>query len=113
MIKINGVPIKEPTNQSLERYNLTKAGRVASGLMTLDLVAKKRKLLISYTVLSGAEMATILDLIDTDEMFFEVQFDDHKGLHTIECYVGAIPSDYFRKTMGWYYKNVEFSLIER
>lgn len=113
MIKINGVQIKEPRKLSKERYNLTKSGRVASGLMTMDLVAKKKKLFLTYEVISGADLTTILDLIDTDEMFFEVQYDDHLGVHTMECYVGLIPQEYFRREQGWYYKNVEFNLIER
>lgn len=113
MIKIDGVQIKTPSDTEIERYNLTKSGRVANGSMTMELVAKKRKLLLTYEVLSGAEMKQILDLIDTNKMFFTVEWEDYDGWKSMTAYVGAIPSKYFRRRMGWYWKNVNFSLIER
>lgn len=113
IIKINGTAIKTPHELTVERYNLTKSGRVASGKMTMDLVAKKRKLNLSYEVISGEDFQQILDLIDTEEMFFTVEWLDHKGWQKATCYVGAIPNTYFRRNQGWYYKNVKFALIEQ
>lgn len=112
MIKINGTQIKTPHKALLNRYNLTKSGRVASGKMKMDLVAKKRTLDITYSIISGAEMKKILDLIDTNEMMFTVEYDIPDGKGKMTCYVGAIPTEYFRRGSGWYWKNVSFSLIE-
>lgn len=113
MIKIDGVQIKEPTKLKIERYNLTKSGRVASGDMTMDLVKKKKKLFLEYEVISGVELKQILDLIDGTKMFFTVEYEDYDGIKSMTCYTGAIPSEYFRKTLGWYWKGVNFDLIER
>ena len=41
--KINGTSIKEPTDFDVEKYKLSKSGRVASGKMTMEIIAKKKK----------------------------------------------------------------------
>lgn len=105
--------IKQPAKCSIERYNLTKPGRVTSGLMTMDLVAKKRKFLFEYPVISKVDFEAILDIIDTDEMFFELQYTENDVVKTATVYVGHIPSERFRTNMGWYWKNVNFNLIEQ
>ena len=46
-LKINCTTIKTPNKFDYEAYNLTKSGRVASGEMTMDLIAKKRKFLLN------------------------------------------------------------------
>lgn len=112
-LEINGVLVRTPSKFNISRFNLTKSGRVASGKMKMDLVAKKRKLSVEYEVISGSELQQILDIIDTDRMFFTVRYMDHSGWHSITCYVGEIPSEYFRIQMGWYYRGVQFSLIEQ
>lgn len=119
MIKVNGVKIKEPKALNITRYKLTKSGRVANGDMTMDLVAKKFKLILSYEVISGRDFQKIIDLVDGTKMFFEVQFTDIVGqIKTITCYCGDIPYDKFRHGYdngldGYYWRNVEISLIER
>lgn len=118
MIYINGTKIKTPTALNIETYNLTKSGRTASGLMTMDLVAKKAKLNLTYEVLSGDDLKTILSLIDGTQMFFTVKYPDEDGVEkTITCYAGAIPRDRFRGSSrpgdSWYWKNVNFALIEQ
>lgn len=113
MIWVNGTKLKTPPICNLERYNLTKSGRVASGKMTMELIAKKRKLLLEYDIISGKDMQTILKLIDSDAMFFKVDYDLPEGKGTMTCYVGAIPASYFRRSSGWYWRDVNFSLIEQ
>lgn len=114
-IRINGVPIKEPLDVGFENYNLTKSGRVAAGDMTMQLVAKKRKLNVAYEVLSAKEMENIFALIDTDEMFFTVTYIENGIEKTMTAYAGAIKRDKFRaeELGGWYWKNVNFALIEQ
>lgn len=116
VIKIDGVQIKNPKDFNIERYNLTKSGRVTSGIMTMDLVAKKRKFNLTYEVISGKHLNEILNLIDTDKMFFQLEYPDINGVQsTCTVYAGAIPSDYYRygKLTGEYWKNVSFSLIQQ
>lgn len=112
-IRINGVRIKQPTECKVQRYNLTKSGRVASGKMTMELVAKKRKLDLIYDVLSGSDLELILSLIDTEQMFFQVQWLENGDEKSMTAYVGEIVADKFRTDGMWYWKNVEFHLIEQ
>lgn len=117
MLKINGVSIKTPKDLTIQTHNITKSGRVASGLMGMTFIAKKVKLNVKYAVLSGAELQTIANLIDTEEMFFDVTYETYTGVErTITCYSGALDFDKFRNALsggGWYWKNVQFALIER
>lgn len=117
VIKINGTPIKQPSDFKIERYNLTKSGRVASGAMTMELVAKKRKFFFTYQVISGKDFQDILNLIDGEEMFFDFEYEENGVIKTAVCYVGAIPSTKFRVQKGtindWYWKDVNFDIIEQ
>lgn len=118
MYKIDGVTIKNPGSFKIERFNLTKSGRVASGAMTMELVAKKRKFYFTYEVISGRDLQKLLNLIDTDKMFFLLEYVENGISKSATVYTGAIPSEYFRRgsntsSNDWYYKNVTFDLIER
>ncbi len=111
--KIDGTDIKRPTKFHIEKYNITKAGRVADGTMKLDLVAKKRKFLFRYEVISGTALNTILGLIDTSAMFFTLTYDENGATKTATCYAGHIPAELFRTDGVWYWRNVNFDLIEQ
>lgn len=116
MIKINGTKIKTPTSQDIEHYNITNGDRTASGQMMMDLIAKKIKINVSYEVLKGTDLKQIRNLIDGTAMFFDVTYYDDDGVLTTKtCYAGAIKYKKFRHsaTNGWYWKDVEFALIER
>jgi hypothetical protein len=114
-IQINGVSIKQPKNPSVSHYNLTKSGRLASGKMTMDLVAKKKKLFLEYEVLSGAEVEHILSLIDTDELFFTVSYIENGVARSFKAYVGEINRKLHRGggNSGWYWTDVAFNFIEQ
>jgi hypothetical protein len=114
-VKISGVFIKslQPEKFTVERYNLTKSGRVASGKMMMDLIAKKRRLDLEYEVISGADFEKILSLIDGTKMFFTVEWEDYTGWNSAVCYAGAIPNTHYRGNSGYYYKGVKFALIEQ
>lgn len=116
MFYINGVQIKTPHGFDISRYNLTKSGRVGSGDMTMDLIAKKKKFGFTYDALDGPELKAILALIfDSPACFFELTYPDETGdAQTKTVYVGEIPSKHVRgrgKYTIW--KDVTFSLIER
>ncbi|GGF88526.1 hypothetical protein [Paenibacillus abyssi] len=111
-LTINGTPIKTPDHFSIERYNLTKAGRLASGKMTLELIAKKRKFQLEYNILSGSELNNILSLIDSSSMFFTLGYTENSVAKTAVCYAGAIPSTLYRSDV-WQWTDVTFSLIEQ
>lgn len=111
--KIDGVQIKAPSTFKIERFNLTKSGRVASGKMTMELVAKKRKFYLTYEVISGPMKKQILDLIDSDKMFFTFEYPEDGEQKTATVYAGAIPSERFRTDGVWYWKGFRFDLIEQ
>lgn len=112
-IKINGQPIKRPKDYKVSSYNLTKSGRVANGNMTMELVAKKRKLFITYEVLDSTEVKQILDLIDGQAMFFTVTYTDNGEEKSMTAYVGEINRQLSRTGALWYWKDVAFNFIER
>lgn len=112
-LTINGTAIKTPTHFAIERYNLTKSGRVASGKMTMELIAKKRKFTLEYAVLTGSELSTILGLIDGSSLFFTLGYTENGVAKTALCYAGAIPSTLYRDDGPYYWTDVKFSLIEQ
>jgi hypothetical protein len=112
-LKIDGVSIKEPHFWNVEDYNLTKNGRVANGKMTMELVAQKRKFNVKYDVISGPDLDLIASKISGTKMFFLVEYLDNGVQKSATCYSGAIHKDKFRTDGKWYWKNVEFALIEQ
>lgn len=114
-IRVNGVRIKQPKNPSLSDYNLTKSGRTASGKMTMDLVAKKKKLFLDYEILSGKELDTILKQINGRDMFFNVEYVENGVTKSFTGYVGEIERTLHRSgnLSGWYWTDVSFNFIEQ
>lgn len=111
--KINNTTIKSPKDFDIEEYNLTKSGRLASGLMCMDFIAKKRKFPFRYDVISGTDLDIILGLISTSTMFFTLSYVENGTTKTASCYTGAIKRKKFRTDGVWYWKDVSFDLIER
>lgn len=112
-VAIDGVNVKQPSDVGVERYNLTKSGRVASGKMTMELIAKKRKLTIQYEVIGGIHLERLLSAIDSDAMFFPVTWQEMSNTYTMTAYVGGIKYKRFRSDGVWYWKNLTFDLIEQ
>ncbi|MNO85025.1 hypothetical protein D3C76_763840 [compost metagenome] len=112
---INDVEIKHPglQNFGLESYNLTKSGRVASGKMVIELIAKKRKFTFRYEVLSDIELRKIKNLIDGTAMFFTLKYTEDNVIKSAVVYAGALKWTPIRTGNVWYYKDVAFDLIEQ
>ena len=112
-IKVNGVTIKIPSACAIEKYNITKSGRVANGSMTMDLIAQKAKLNLTYDVVSGTDLAIIKGIIYSTTLFFTVDYNDDDGVaQTKTMYCGDIAYDRFRTDGVWYWKNFKVNLIE-
>lgn len=112
-MKINGTIIKNPKAFKVERYKLTKSGRIASGLMTMDVIAKKRKFILTYEVISGADLKVIMDILDTTTSFYTFEYTEFDTTYTATVYPGALNYDRFRTNSGIYFKNFELNLIEK
>lgn len=113
VLKINGTNIKQPRDFTVESFNLTKSGRVASGTMKMELIAKKRKFGFAYDVLSGVQLDVILSLIDGTAMFFTLEYEDNGVVKSAMVYAGAVKKKRFRTDGVWYRKDVAFDLIEQ
>lgn len=115
-VKINGTLIKTPNDCAVQKFRITKASRSASGLMKMDIIAKKCKLGLSYNVIAGTDLKQIQDIIYGDALFFTVEFYDDSGtLQSKTMYCGDISYDRFRTggLGGWYWKNFKVELIEQ
>lgn len=115
IIKLNGTKIKTPrTNGGVEiqRFNLTKSGRVSSGKLKAQLIAKKRKLLLNYDIISAEDLQVIYNVVDSTTLFFTVEFtNETTGVQeTFTAYAGDRGAPYFR---NGYYTNVKIDLIEQ
>lgn len=112
-ITIDGTAIKRPSSFDIGSYNLTKAGRVASGKMMLDLIAKKTKLQLAYTTISSVDRSSILNLIDRTTLFFTVTYVEDNVVQTKQMYAGEIQGKQLRTGTVWYWQDFKFDLIEQ
>jgi len=113
LLKVNNTTIRNPQDFTIEKYDITKAGRVANGAMTLELVAKKRKFLLRWEVISGTDLAAIHAQIDTNVMFFTFSYRENGATYTAVCYSGAKHAKQFRPEGVWYWTDVSFDFIEQ
>jgi len=118
MIKINAIPIpKYPSSLSVLVSDLddgNSTGRTIDGLLHRDRIAVKRKLEMSFNMLTGSELSTLLKQISGT--FFDVEYPDPQtGLMEIKnFYVGDRTSPIALLRDGVYYwSNVSFNFIER
>ncbi|WP_256846908.1 hypothetical protein [Paenibacillus sp. Pae108] len=112
-LTIDGAAIKTPTKFLIRRYNLTKSGRVASGKMTMEIIAQKREFNFEYSTIMGTELDNILNLImNPSKPFFTLAYMENGVSKSARCYAGAIPSDLLRSDI-WMWTDVNFSLIEQ
>lgn len=112
--KINGTPIKRPSNFKIERYNVTNLERLANAEMCGDLIAKKRKFYFTYDSIQSDELNNILELIwETNSVFFDLTYVENNTEKTARVYSGSIPTELHRTGSKWVWKNVTFNLIEK
>lgn len=115
-MQINGVTIKTPMDLTVGVFRIaSEAERTASGLMVLDVIAIKRRLDLTYTIISDAELKAILDILEGG-VFHSVTYPDPQGgeAKTITAYVGDINQGaFFRRNGVRYWKDVRLALIEQ
>ena len=111
--KLNGTTVATPTDFFVDRFKLTKAGRVGSGKMTIELIAKKHKLYFVYEVISGTDLEILYGIIFSDDSFVTCTFIENGVEYTKTLYVGPIHAEQFRAQGIWYWKNLTFNLIEQ
>ena len=111
--KLDGHSFKAPTGFKIERYNITNLERLANGLMSGDLIAKKRKFYFTYEALEADDLQIILDALwNTNKIFYELTYPENGNTKKANVYVGSIPTD-LHSEENWVWKDVTFNLIER
>lgn len=113
-IMLDNTPIVTPQVFEQEWYKITKAGRVASGKMTMELVCRKRKWVLSYTAITGDDLDVILNLVDADTTFYTLSYPLPNGeTASATVYTGAIKGRFFRNAGTKLFTDVSFALIEQ
>jgi hypothetical protein len=115
VITIDGTQIKSPTDLKIGIFRLSKAGRVSSGKMVMDIIAQKRRLDLTWEAIRGDHLNQILDLLDANT-FYQVGYPDPKNPDaqtTITAYVGDINQTLFRTDWKRVWKGVTIALIEQ
>lgn len=113
--KIDGVAIKRPSTFKISRYYLTKSGRLSSGKMTADIVAKKRKFFFTWEALDAPDLNKILNILwnDDNKFFFDLEYVENNVTKNATVYVGEMPTDLHKTGDVWVWKNVSINLIEQ
>lgn len=90
------------------------SGRAEDGTMIATMVAKKRKLEVSYANLSPEDAAAILDVVCGD-MFFDVTYYDvlDAQQETRTFYVGDRSINWYNYNIERGLENLQFNLIEQ
>lgn len=111
VLKVNGTVIPSPTSFQPAHYKITKSTRLSNGSMSMELIAKKKKFVLKYDVITAAELNSILNLADTNFMFFAFEHNDRGFVETHVCYCGDIPYELI--AAGKYFKNFQIDFIEQ
>ena len=114
VITLASQTLKNPTSFSIENYTLTReTGRLINGGMVMDHVALKKKFQFKYEAISGKDLKTITDIVNTTTRFYTLTYKDYEGTQTKTVYAGAIPQVQFRTDGYWVWTDCNFALIEQ
>ena len=91
--RINGIAIRLPSEMqvTVQSYDGSETGRTGDGTMHRDYVTDKRRIDLTWKVLSTQEMQTLLNAIDPQNVGpkFQLRYlDPQKGYITLDVYVG-------------------------
>ena len=119
ILKINGVPIKNPMSLQYERYDLDSeegSGRNQDGLMFRDRKSVKVKLTCEFPPMTETEMSKFLEAIEP--VFFEIEYPDARlgTRRTMTAYVGDRVTPLFKYDEAldeWIWDSISANFIER
>lgn len=116
MLTINGVNIVAPDTYEVTIADLdASANRSSNGKLFRDRVAVKRTINVSWTMISGADLKTVLNNVSS--VFFSVTYFDPEsnGNKTGTFYVSDRVQGVAVKNKdgSFTWKGVSFSLVER
>lgn len=113
MVWLNGIALPAPSELRVGVFDITRAGRTASGLMQMEFIARKRTITLEYVLISNSELAAILDNLHS-RVFHTLRYTDAGMERTITVYHGDRPYAAFHTIGGvrWW-KDVQIPLIEQ
>lgn len=114
-MKIDGVPIREPSNLIVTTYKTRKVRVMANGRITVENIADRKAIEAHWEHIAGPEYQQILDLLSTGA-FHELTYTDPQGgeAHTIIVCVdddGRIPGTRWLKRGTRYWKGVQVRFL--
>lgn len=115
IIKVDGTTIKSPHKIKYGKFRLSKSGRIASGKMVMDIIAKKTRIDLTWLAISGDHLKAILDLLDANT-FYQVEYPDPENPDaqtTKTMYVGDIAADLWRTEGKRVYRDITLPFIEQ
>jgi len=114
MLKIAGVTVKTPSELKVGRFDITKSNRSASGKMMMDIIATKRRVDCTWTLIADSELQLIIDTITANKPFFTLEYPDVGGQKTMTCYCGDINTGLWQtKNAVRYWQDVTIPFIEQ
>ena len=114
MLKINGTSFDQFTDYKVSYPKITKGERDSTGLLHLDLIARKKKLQLKWGVLTQEEASALLNKFDELLNFKCTFFNPRTGKDdTIDAYCNDPTISLLLYQDGVaYYKDFELNIIE-
>lgn len=115
--KIGKTEIPDPSavTVSINPLHGEATGRTDDGLMHTEIIhLGKRKIEITYNILSQEQLTTLCGLLMTQYYTFTYPCDPVEGNKTIECYGTTLSQELYSGVLyNGLWRNVKFSCIER
>lgn len=111
---IDGIQIKTP-QLKVGTFLITKSERTADGTMTMDIIAEKRRLDLTWPIIRDTDLQQILSLLKS-KTFHQVTYPDpeYGEDRTITVYRGDVTTETGHKVEGTrYWRDVSIALIEQ
>lgn len=114
MITIAGAQVVAPVDVKVGRFDLTEAQRTASGKMVMRYIATKRRVDVTWKMITDDQLKQILDLLAAHKPFFSFSYPDAGGTKTMTCYVGDINTSLWHTVNGVrHWEEVTIPFIEQ
>lgn len=82
--------IPTPKTLDVEPFEIARTGRTASGKMTKDIIAIKKRFTLSYQGLGSASMKIFSDIYNAGQPVSLI-YNDSEGEKTVSVYITSLP----------------------
>lgn len=109
---IGTTAIPTPQKFIVTDVDITRDARLASGRMVIDRIATKKEFHLDWVHLTGAQVDSLLTLLNTDS-FFTYTYPDEVGSNTVTVTCKDIPRELWLNDGDKLYRGVTVRLIEQ